>query len=260
MRSSPAISGLPPVANLDTPMPRLVLGSRSSSRRKLLERLSLPFSVVPPDVDESRRPEESPEALVSRLSEQKARAVADRIGGAGLVIGSDQIALLGDTVLGKPGDHAGNVVQLEMASGRWMELRTGLAVLDAASGRIQVDVIPFAVRFRPLTANDVEAYVSRERAYECAGGFRAEGLGCMIFERMRGNDPTALQGLPMIRLCEMLRAAGLDVLHARPGSSCAGRSGGQERTSKPTPGKDREPAVESMTGDGGRPGKRTWRN
>ena len=203
-------------------MPRLVLGSSSASRRRLLERLSIPFSVVPPDVDESRLAGESPEALVLRLSERKARAVGARVG-TGLVIGSDQVALLGDTVLGKPGDHANNVAQLTMASGRWLEFRTGVAVLDAASGRIQTDVVPFAVRFRPLTASDVDAYVSRERAYECAGGFRAERLGCALFERLRGDDPTALQGLPMIRLCEMLRAAGLDVLHA-PGGPAAGAS------------------------------------
>ena len=192
-------------------MPRLVLGSRSPSRRALLERLSIPFLVVHPDIDESPMDGESPDMLVSRLSEQKARAVAARVR-SGLIIGSDQIALLDKTVLGKPGNHARNVAQLEMASGRWLEFRTGIAVLDAESGDIQIDVVLFAVRFRPLTSNDIEAYVSRERAYDCAGGFRAESLGCALFERMRGNDPTALQGLPMIRLCEMLRSAGLDVL------------------------------------------------
>ena len=194
-------------------MHRLVLGSRSSSRRALLERLSIPFRVVPPDIDESAHKGEAPETLVRRLSEQKARAVAERVG-SGLVIGSDQIALIDDRVLGKPGNHAANAAQLEMASGRWLEFRTGLVVLDAANDRIQVDVVPFAVKFKPLTAGDIEAYVSRERAYDCAGGFRAESLGCVLFERMRGDDPTALQGLPMIRLCEMLRTAGLDVLHA----------------------------------------------
>ena len=203
-------------------MPRLILGSSSASRRKLLERLSIPFSVVPPGIDESRLAGESPEALVSRLSEEKARAVGARVG-TGLVIGSDQVALLGDTVLGKPGDHANNVAQLTMASGRWLEFRTGIAVLDAASGRIGIDVIPFAVKLKPLTAGDVEAYVSRERAYDCAGGFRAERLGCALFELMRGDDPTALMGLPMIRLCEMLRAGGLDVLHA-PRGPAAGAS------------------------------------
>lgn len=194
-------------------MHQLVLGSRSSSRRALLDRLSIPFRVVPPDIDESALKGEAPETLVRRLSEQKARAVAERVG-SGLVIGSDQIALIDDRVLGKPGNHAANAAQLEMASGRWLEFRTGLVVLDAANGRIQVDVVPFAVKFKPLTAGDIEAYVSRERAYDCAGGFRAESLGCVLFERMRGDDPTALQGLPMIRLCEMLRTAGLDVLHA----------------------------------------------
>ena len=165
--------------------------------------------------------------LVSRLSEEKARAVAARVR-SGLVIGSDQVALLGDTVLGKPGDHARNIAQLQMASGRWLAFRTGIAVLDAESGHTQVAVVPFAVRFRSLTPSDIEAYVSRERAYDCAGGFRAESLGCVLFERMRGDDPTALLGLPMIRLCEMLRAAGLDVLraqrNARPGESTSARS------------------------------------
>ena len=208
-------------------MPRLVLGSSSASRRRLLERLSIPFSVVPPDIDESRLAGESPDALVRRLSEEKARAVGAGVG-TGLVIGSDQVALLDDTVLGKPGNHANNIAQLAMASGRWLEFRTGLAVLDAASGRIQIDVVPFAVRFRSLTASDVEAYVSRERAYECAGGFRAERLGCALFERLRGDDPTALQGLPMIRLCEMLRSAGLDVIHA-PGDGRAGATAHEPR-------------------------------
>ena len=194
-------------------MQRLVLGSRSPSRRKLLERLSIPFLVVHPDIDESPLEGETPDALVRRLSEQKALAVGTRVG-TGLVIGSDQVALLDDSVLGKPGDHANNVAQLAGASGRWVEFRTGIALLDAASGRIRSDVVPFAVKFRPLTASEIEAYVSRERAYDCAGGFRAERLGSALFECMRGDDPTALLGLPMIRLCAMLRSAGHDVLRA----------------------------------------------
>ena len=194
-------------------MHRLVLGSGSVSRRNLLERLSIPFLVVHPDIDESPLDAESPDGLVRRLSQDKARAVGARVG-TGLVIGSDQIALLDGTVLGKPGCHANNVAQLSMASGRWLEFRTGIAVLDVSSGRIQSDVVPFAVRFRALTAGEIEAYVSRERAYDCAGGFRAERLGCTLFECMRGDDPTALLGLPMIRLCAMLRSAGLDVLQA----------------------------------------------
>ena len=201
-------------------MQRLVLGSRSPSRRSLLERLSIPFLIVHPDIDESPLDGETPDALVRRLSMQKARAVGARVG-TGLVIGSDQIALLDDTVLGKPGDHESNVTQIAMASGRWLEFRTGIAVLDAASGLIETDVVPFAVRFRSLGRSDIEAYVSRERAYDCAGGFRAERLGCALFERMRGDDPTALLGLPMIRLCEMLRAAGLDVLRTPRGADAA---------------------------------------
>lgn len=194
-------------------MHRLVLASSSPSRRILLERLSIPFLVVHPDIDESPLDGETPDLLVRRLSEHKARAVGARVG-TGLVIGSDQVAVLDDTVLGKPGGHAENVAQLAMASGRWVRFRTGVAVLDAEGGRIRSDVVPFAVKFRPLTASDMEAYVMRERAYDCAGGFRAERLGCALFERMRGDDPTALLGLPMIRLCEMLRSAGIDVIRA----------------------------------------------
>ena len=201
-------------------MHRLVLGSRSPSRRSLLQRLSIPFLVVHPDIDESPFDGETPDRLVRRLSEQKARAVGVRVG-TGLVIGSDQVALLDDTVLGKPGTHENNVDQLAMASGRWLEFRTGIAVLDATNGRVRSDVVPFAVRFKSLSASDIEAYVSRERAYDCAGGFRAERLGCTLFECMRGDDPTALLGLPMIRLCEMLRAAGLDVLRV-PRDTMAG--------------------------------------
>lgn len=194
-------------------MHRLVLGSRSLSRRNLLARLSIPFLVVHPDIDESPVDGETPESLVVRLSEQKARAVAVQVG-TGLVIGSDQIALLDDTVIGKPGNHVNNVAQLATASGRWLEFRTGIAVLDAATGRVETDIVPFAVKFRSLSADEIEAYVSYERAYDCAGGFRAERLGCALFECMRGDDPTALLGLPMIRLCEMLQSAGLDVLRA----------------------------------------------
>ena len=199
-------------------MHRLVLGSRSLSRRNLLARLSIPFLVVHPDIDESPVDGETPESLVIRLSEQKARAVAVQVR-TGLVIGSDQIALLDDTVIGKPGNHVNNVAQLATASGRWLEFRTGIAVLDAATGRVETDIVPFAVKFRSLSTDDIEAYVSHERAYDCAGGFRAERLGCALFERMRGDDPTALLGLPMIRLCEMLQSAGLDVLRASRSSS-----------------------------------------
>ena len=202
----------------------LTLASRSRSRRALLERLSIPFGVAHPDIDESRYEGEAPEALVRRLSEEKARTVGKRVG-TGLVIGSDQIALLDDTVLGKPGDHAGNVAQLEMANGRWLEFRTGLAVLDTANGNAQLDVARFAVKFRSLTTDDIEAYVAREQAFDCAGGFRAESLGCTLFERMHGDDPTSLMGLPMIRLCEMLRSAGLDVLRASRGPASATASG-----------------------------------
>ena len=188
----------------------LILASSSRYRRALLERLGLTFEVAVPGVDESRLPGEAPVALVGRLAEQKARAVASQFDDA-LIIGSDQLAVLGDDVLGKPGNFDTNVATLSRLSGRAVQFLIGLCLLNSGLGRCQCDVVEFNVVFRELSTRQIEAYVQREQPYECAGGFRSEGLGIALFESMSG-DPTALIGLPLIRLVQMLRVEGIDVL------------------------------------------------
>jgi MAF protein len=185
----------------------LILASTSPFRRALLERLGLPFSVEAPAVDEDRRPDEPPQVLVLRLAEAKAVAVAERHPEA-IVIGSDQVACIDDQVLGKPGDRARAIAQLERAAGRTVVFQTGLCVLNAITGRTQTLVEPFRVHFRPLSRRHIEAYVDREQPYDCAGSFKSEGLGIALFDRLEGDDPSALVGLPLIRLITLLESEG----------------------------------------------------
>ncbi len=189
----------------------LVLASTSRYRRALLEQLGLRFAAASPDIDETRRPNEPPEALVQRLAEAKARAVADAHPDA-LIIGSDQVACLDDQVLGKPGERPRAVAQLRAASGRSVLFLTGLCLLHAPTGKARVLCEPFQVRFRPLTDAQIAAYVDREQPYDCAGSFKSEGLGIALFEGLEGDDPNALIGLPLIRLIALLAEAGIDVL------------------------------------------------
>lgn len=190
---------------------RLILASTSPFRRKLLARLGLPFAVRAPEVDETRQPGEEAPALVARLAEWKAQAIA-RQEPAALVIGSDQAAVLAGEIVGKPGDHERAVAQLRRASGRTVTFYTGLCLLDSASNQRQVTVEVFQVAFRRLTAEMIEGYLRREQPYQCAGSFKSEGLGIALFERLEGDDPTSLIGLPLIRLTRMLEAAGVAVL------------------------------------------------
>ncbi len=192
-------------------MAQLVLASTSPFRKALLERLGQPFLTARPEADETRRPNEAAHALVERLSADKARAVAGRFPEA-LIIGSDQVAVLGDEVLGKPGTHERAVEQLTAASGKEVLFLTGLCLLNAATGRAQVEVVPFRVKFRALTDRQIENYLRREQPYNCAGSFKSEGLGIALFEAMIGEDPNALIGLPLIRLVAMLGNEGVDVL------------------------------------------------
>lgn len=190
---------------------RLILASTSPFRRELLARLGLPFAVRPPEVDETRQPGEEAPALVARLAEWKAQAIA-RQEPAALVIGSDQAAVLDGEIVGKPGDHEQAAAQLRRASGRTVTFYTGLCLLDSASNQRQVTVEVFQVAFRRLTAEMIEGYLRREQPYQCAGSFKSEGLGIALFERLEGDDPTSLIGLPLIRLTRMLEAAGVAVL------------------------------------------------
>ena len=192
---------------------QLVLASSSPYRRELLARLGLPFATEVPDVDESSLPGETPEHLVARLSDAKARAVATRLPDA-VVIGSDQVAVAGQplaAVLGKPGNRSAAVGQLRMLSGRQVSFFTGLCVIGSVAG-IQLETEVTQVLFRRLTAGEIAAYVDREQPYDCAASFRSEKLGIALVESIRGADPNALLGLPLIRLCGMLKRAGLNPL------------------------------------------------
>jgi len=189
-------------------MVRLVLASTSPFRRELLGRLQIPFETAAPDVDESPLAQESPVATAERLSLVKARAVADRFPGA-LVIGSDQVAYLGELRFGKPGSRDNAFAQLRLMSGRSVIFHTGLCLLNTASGRTHLRGIATEVRFRELSDAEIQRYLDKEDALNCAGSARSEGLGISLLEHLRGDDPNALVGLPLIALCDMLRAEGV---------------------------------------------------
>jgi len=189
----------------------LVLASTSRYRRELLERLRLPFSTSPPATDETPLPNESAEALVRRLAEAKARALSE-LHPAHLIIGSDQVAVLGNQILGKPHDFSRARSQLMAASGASVTFLTGLALLNSASGHCQVDLVPFTVHFRALDEEQISRYLQAEQPYDCAGSFKAEGLGITLFDAIESRDPTALIGLPLIRTCRLMRTAGVKLL------------------------------------------------
>ncbi|MCM5680847.1 Maf family nucleotide pyrophosphatase [Schlegelella sp. S2-27] len=194
-----------------TPRRRLILGSTSRYRRELLERLHLPFDVVSPNVDETPQAGELPAALARRLALAKAWAVAAASPDA-IVIGSDQVADLAGRPIGKPGTHDNAVAQLREMSGRAVVFQTAVAVVCRSSGFEAVHLVPVTVRFRTLDDAEIERYLQIERPYDCAGSAKSEGLGIALLEAIESDDPTALVGLPLIRTCAMLRAAGLDAL------------------------------------------------
>lgn len=189
---------------------QLILASSSPYRRELLARLGLPFETAAPAIDETPAPDEPPRALVERLSRDKAGALRPRFPHA-LLIGSDQCVVLDDRIVGKPGTHEQARSQLLAASGRSVAVHTGLCLLDAATGVRWEDVVSYEIEFRELDADEIERYLQAERPYDCAGSVKSEGLGVSLLRHMRGDDPSALVGLPLIRLCDMLRAAGIQV-------------------------------------------------
>ncbi len=193
------------------PNRHLILASSSRFRKALLERLRIPFEVIAPSIDETPKHGEAPADLVKRLSMQKARVVADSRPHA-LVIGSDQIAVHQDQIVGKPRDHTHAQAQLRASSGEAITLLTGLALINSDSGRAQVDVVPYTVKFRTLSEAQIDSYLAKERPYQCSGSLRADGLGVALLERFEGTDPNALIGLPLIRLIDMLRTEGLEIL------------------------------------------------
>ena len=186
----------------------LVLGSTSVYRRELLQRLHLPFTVAAPAVDETPLPSEPPAQLAQRLALAKAHAVAT-LHPEAVVIGSDQVADLAGQPLGKPGDHARATAQLQRMRGHTVVFHTAVAVVCHASGFVQTDLAPVRVRFRELSDAEIERYLRAEQPYDCAGSAKSEGLGISLLEAIDSDDPTALIGLPLIRTCRLLRAAGL---------------------------------------------------
>jgi len=195
------------------PFPRLMLllASTSVYRRELLARLGLPFEVFSPMVDETPLLAEAPESTAMRLAEAKARAGASALPGA-LVIGSDQVAEVDGERLDKPGEHARAVQQLTLLSGRSAMFHTAVVLLNTQTGAIRKQLVPTRVYFRPLNSRQIEAYLRRERPYDCAGSAKSEGLGIALIRSIEGSDPTALIGLPLIALTEMLSAEGVNIV------------------------------------------------
>ncbi len=191
----------------------LILASTSRYRRELLQRLHLPFAVVAPNTDETALPGEAPAALAQRLALAKAQAVAAAHPQA-VVIGSDQVADLDGEALGKPGNHERATAQLRLLRGRTAIFQTAVAVVHLPSHFAQVELAAVTVRFRSLSDADIEHYLRLEQPYDCAGSAKCETLGIALLERIDSDDPTALIGLPLIRTCALLRAAGLDPLQA----------------------------------------------
>ncbi len=193
--------------------PPLILGSTSVYRSGLLARLRLPFEVHAPEVDETPLPGEAPAALAQRLALAKAHAVA-RLHPEAVVIGSDQIADLDGQPIGKPGTHERAVAQLRSMSGRSVVFQTAVAVVCASSAYVGTALVPVRVRFRELSDEEIELYLRAEQPYDCAGSAKSETLGIALLQAIESDDPTALIGLPLIRTCALLRAAGVDPLLA----------------------------------------------
>ena len=193
----------------------LVLASSSRYRRKLMERLGVPFVVATPNVNETPIDGEAPADTATRLAVAKARAVLATYEDA-LIIGSDQVADCDGVAVSKPGDHASATAQLVAQSGRTIVFHTAIAVLDSRSGAMTSALVDVKSTFRTLDARTIEVYLQREKPYDCAGAVRSESLGIALFERIESDDPTALIGLPLIALTQLLRAAGVDVIKAVP--------------------------------------------
>lgn len=193
------------------PVTALYLASTSRYRQQLLAKLTDKFSCMKPDVDETPLPGENAEALVKRLALAKAQAVASTLA-TGLVIGSDQVAVFNNAIIGKPHTFNRACEQLRLFSGQKVTFLTGLAVINITSGQQQVVVEPFTVHFRSLSDAEITAYVQKEQPLDCAGSFKSEGLGISLFSRLEGDDPNSLIGLPLIRLNQMLINEGINLL------------------------------------------------
>jgi len=192
-------------------MSRIVLGSSSPFRKSLLEKLDLSFDCDSPDIDETPMKDEHPRDMVARLAKEKANAIAERHPQS-IIIASDQCATLDGEIIGKPGDHENAVAQLKKASGRTVTFYTSLCVFNAGTNQYEETVEPFYVYFRELTDDQITTYLEKEEPYNCAGSFKSEGLGIALFDRLEGNDPNTLIGLPLIQLVRMLERFQVSVI------------------------------------------------
>ena len=190
---------------------KLILGSSSPFRKQLLEQLRLTFDTSSPSIDETPMENESIEDMVLRLSIEKAREIA-KTHPDSLIIGSDQSAILSGKILAKPGTHEVATQQLKAASGQTIVFQTGLCLYNAKTDQYQAKLVPYTVTFRKLSDEDIESYLKAEEPYNCAGSFKSEGLGITLFEKMEGTDPSALIGLPLIELTNMLKNENYPVL------------------------------------------------
>lgn len=189
----------------------LILASTSPFRKAILEKLGVSFTTSSPKTDETALAKESPQELVERLSIAKAKAVAD-ISEKALVIGSDQVSVINGEIVGKPHTHENAVKQLQNASGKTVTFYTGLCLYNSDTKQYQSEVVPFNVVFRQLNDQQIESYLRKEEPYKCAGSFKSEALGIVLFDKLQGDDPNTLMGLPLIRLVRMLEHEGYSVL------------------------------------------------
>lgn len=192
-------------------MRNLILASSSPFRRQILDKLQLDYNCISPDIDESAFENEAPERLVARLAVEKAKKIAETEHDS-LIIGSDQVAVIEGEVLGKPHTHENAVKQLQKLSGHRVTFLTGLALVNSSTGGIQSETVPFDVVFRTLTDPMIEKYLQAEKPYNCAGSFKSEALGIVLFDKLEGEDPNTLMGLPLIRLVRLLENEDFHVL------------------------------------------------
>ncbi len=190
---------------------KLILASTSPFRKAILEKLNVEFETISPETDETALDNETPQQLVERLSIAKAEAIANKTTDA-LVIGSDQVSVIDGKIIGKPHTHENAVKQLKNASGKTVTFYTGLCLFNSKTKEFQSDVIPFNVVFRDLTDQQIENYLKKETPYNCAGSFKSEALGIVLFEKLQGDDPNTLMGLPLIRLVKMLEKENFTIL------------------------------------------------
>lgn len=192
-------------------MKEIILSSTSPARKALLERLSLPFKVVAPDIDEGQLPGETPQQLVKRLAVAKAKIHSDKFANA-LIIGSDQVAVIENEIVGKPLTHENAIKILTKASGQKIIFYTGLCLFNTKTHKKQYTVEKYGVIYKKLSQEMIENYLIREKPYQCAGSIKVEGLGIALIKKLTGNDPSTLTGLPLIALIRMLENEGVKIL------------------------------------------------